>query len=736
MAMSSTDLDALALEYFREGRVEVAQSIMQQALPVPPESLIVAARCLQAMEAASPSFASSLVTRIAEYRRRVEHLGLRWWQADTLGDPNTPPEALFEVLGDEADVLVPTEFDSKVLVRARSGAPSRAAGAQQILRAIGIRIQPDVVNELSAACDEMAERGTRFQSQALFVDGHGQGYVLGLQLQPTTSGVKHVAEADQAMTQQAIVAIDRAMDGGGAKWDIEWPVSFEGTSIGLGVFVAGLVARHLLPPDAGLAATGHLEVTGAIRAVSGIAAKLNAAALSGIRRVLLPHANRAEGEAWLEQVQGAAPVALLYVANADEVRAKVLQASAGSQMGYEGWVRYVRHLIPQYGLAIDDEQRTTQYHRFKVADIGSACFITVYPNGRVFPTGPDGTALQAARRLVLEHIEASKPASRQTLTFNVPKERRQRLGDLVRNAGAEELQAKEHEAWRMKLTHGLSQATIILYNSGSCVLPSGTAPAFDELAALVRAALEGLGGEPRTPNSEGSARKTNTIPSDYDPEKPHIGTDEAGKGDFFGPLVSAAVFVDSSLGAQLKRLGVRDSKTMSDRTARRLASEIRRLVGKRAAITLIAPKRYNELYSQMRSEGKNLNTLLAWGHARSIEDLLLNGLRPAFIVVDQFADTRYMEQKILADTRQSGLPIVQFPKAEADIAVAAASVLARDGFLEWLEVHGRQLGRPLPKGASQTVVNTAREMVASHGPDSLREYAKTSFKTMQAVLAP
>jgi ribonuclease HIII len=337
---------------------------------------------------------------------------------------------------------------------------------------------------------------------------------------------------------------------------------------------------------------------------------------------------------------------------------------------------------------------------------------------------------------VAEHIEASKPAPRQTLTFNVPKERRQRLIDLVRNAGAEEQPAKEHEAWRMKLTHGLSQATIILYNSGSCVLPSGTAPAFDELAGQVRAALEGLGGEPRTPNSEGSARTSHALPADYDPEKPHIGTDEAGKGDFFGPLVSAAVFVDSSLGSQLKRLGVRDSKTMSDRTARRLASEIRRLAGKRAAITLVAPKRYNELYSQMRSEGKNLNTLLAWGHARSIEDLLLNGLRPAFVVVDQFADTRYMQQKILADTRQSGLPIVQFPKAEADIAVAAASVLARDGFLEWLETSGRQLGRPLPKGASQAVIDAAREIVASHGPDILREYAKTSFKTMQAVLAP
>src|SRR6266852_1075079 len=135
MAASSRDLDGLALEYCRGGRIEVAQSILQQALPVKPDNLVTAARCLLVMEAAAPSFARSLVTRIGEYRRQVEHLSLRWWQADTMGDPNTPPEALFEVLGDEADVLVPTEFDSKVLVRARAGAPSRAEGAKRILRA-------------------------------------------------------------------------------------------------------------------------------------------------------------------------------------------------------------------------------------------------------------------------------------------------------------------------------------------------------------------------------------------------------------------------------------------------------------------------------------------------------------------------------------------------------------------------------------------------------------------------
>jgi ribonuclease HIII len=153
-------------------------------------------------------------------------------------------------------------------------------------------------------------------------------------------------------------------------------------------------------------------------------------------------------------------------------------------------------------------------------------------------------------------------------------------------------------------------------------------------------------------------------------------------------------------------------------------------------VTTVPPKRFNELYSQMRSEGKNLNTLLAWSHTRSIEDLIMAGFRPKYVVIDQFGDRKYIEGKLLADTRESGIPIVQMPKAEADIAVAAASVLARDGFLEWLAQARQRLGRPLPKGASDQVVAAARDIVAKSGRDALTEIAKVSFKTMEKVMLP
>jgi ribonuclease HIII len=180
---------------------------------------------------------------------------------------------------------------------------------------------------------------------------------------------------------------------------------------------------------------------------------------------------------------------------------------------------------------------------------------------------------------------------------------------------------------------------------------------------------------------------------------------------------------------------VRDSKTLNDRTIRRLAADIRSLAPHFAKVTKIPPRTYNELYEQFRREGKNLNQLLAWGHVRSIEDLLKRGIQAELAVVDQFADRRYIEDRILQQTRESRMEILQFPKAEADIAVAAASVLARDAFLEWFEQASTELGWLPPKGASQQVIEAARRLVAEKGQVALRDYAKLSFKTTASVLA-
>jgi ribonuclease HIII len=283
----------------------------------------------------------------------------------------------------------------------------------------------------------------------------------------------------------------------------------------------------------------------------------------------------------------------------------------------------------------------------------------------------------------------------------------------------------------VKVSDGTSQATAIMYQSGKLVI-SGHAPAFDQAVSIVQAvakpvAKKRVAADPK-PSASAEAPPEN---------EPHIGTDEAGKGDFFGPLVTAGVFVDDRVAKLLRALSVRDSKTVGDRELRVLARNIRDVVEEpKRAVIVLAPKRYNELYRQMRSEGKNLNTLLAWTHTRAIEDLIKNGLRPKFILSDQFGDKRYIESRLLIDTRLSGVPVIQMHRAEADVAVAAASILARDGFLRWLEQAGKTLGLTVPKGASPKVIQTGRLLVARLGAEALKDYAKVSFKTMEKVLAP
>jgi len=328
------------------------------------------------------------------------------------------------------------------------------------------------------------------------------------------------------------------------------------------------------------------------------------------------------------------------------------------------------------------------------------------------------------------YLELVSREPRPTTTYTIPKGDQEHLQEQLQTVGGVELSPGPYESWRVKLSDGASQATAIMYRSGKLVI-SGHAPAFDHAVAVV----EGVGkpAAPKRPPAGPSKSATSEAPPE---NEPHIGTDEAGKGDFFGPLVTAGVYVDERTAKLLRTLGVRDSKLVGDRELRGLATNIRDVVeDDKRAVIILAPKRYNELYKQMRSEGKNLNTLLAWAHTRVIEDLIGHGLRPNFILSDQFGDKRYIENRLMVDTRLSGVPVLQMHRAEADVAVAAASILARDAFLGWLAQAGKRLGLTVPKGASPKVIETGKLLVSRMGADGLKDYAKVSFKTMQKVLA-
>ncbi len=210
--------------------------------------------------------------------------------------------------------------------------------------------------------------------------------------------------------------------------------------------------------------------------------------------------------------------------------------------------------------------------------------------------------------------------------------------------------------------------------------------------------------------------------------EPHFGVDESGKGDFFGPLVVAGVYVDRGIARKLVDAGVQDSKRIgSDARIRALAETIRKRTAGLIETVLIGPERYNELYQKFG----NLNKLLGWGHARVIENLLAKKSDCPRALSDQFADPRVIEQSLLRHGRK--IDIEQRTKAESDIAVAAASILAREAFINWLERRGKELGLRLERGVSANVKEAAKKLVEMEGPQVLRGLAKVHFRTAHEI---
>ncbi len=206
----------------------------------------------------------------------------------------------------------------------------------------------------------------------------------------------------------------------------------------------------------------------------------------------------------------------------------------------------------------------------------------------------------------------------------------------------------------------------------------------------------------------------------------HIGTDESGKGDYFGPLVAAGVYVPDGQEEVLRELGIRDSKRVSDNRVRELAGSIK--LGYPHSIVAIGPEKYNDLYAKLR----NLNRLLAWAHSRVIENILQE-VPCTLVITDQFGDKLFVQNALMK--RGRNIELVQKPKAEEDVAVAAASILARNEFLRRLHFLSQDAGLDLPKGASPKSDEAGIELVRRHGPEVLSRFAKTHFKTTRRILA-
>jgi ribonuclease HIII len=281
---------------------------------------------------------------------------------------------------------------------------------------------------------------------------------------------------------------------------------------------------------------------------------------------------------------------------------------------------------------------------------------------------------------------------------------------LVASGTGHPVESPNQAVWQLKADEGVLTA----YHTGKIVVQGKDRAWLDRVRSML---------QQKPSSSHGAFEEESASFS------PHIGVDEAGKGDFFGPLVVGAVFVESSkMASELRARGVRDSKELTDNASKEVAAAIRDLCPHHRVV-ILQPFEYNSRYRSVR----NANILLAQLHAQSIEETL-NDIPHGVcrsVVIDQFSKR---EERVIDELLENGrkLSFAQMHKGERDVAVAAASILARDGFLAELGALSQRYHMSFPKGASH-VIAAGKDFVRLHGVDKLDDVAKTSFRTALSV---
>lgn len=248
-----------------------------------------------------------------------------------------------------------------------------------------------------------------------------------------------------------------------------------------------------------------------------------------------------------------------------------------------------------------------------------------------------------------------------------------------------------------------------------------------------------IGGKDPNPLKEllhtlcGSARNTTPKPKGFHEWNSWIGSDESGKGDYFGAPVACAFAYDKSLAEHFAILKIRDSKQMDDSEIVKTAKILYSKYPKRISCIALKPVKYNELIASFQRQGKNLNDLLTWLHVTCLENLIGSQSEAQGILVDQFS----LAQKVRRTLKEKKcpLPCIERPGAEADPAVAAASIIARYQFLEGMNSLNKLFGIKFPFGAANTTITTAVEFCRKYGFNRLGEVAKLHFKTTEKVQA-
>lgn len=282
-----------------------------------------------------------------------------------------------------------------------------------------------------------------------------------------------------------------------------------------------------------------------------------------------------------------------------------------------------------------------------------------------------------------------------------------------------ELKPKQYAFWEIKNKDFVAT----FYNSGKFVIQGKNVSALlDRLSTAFNDFTKDKGQRVKSekPFDHSTIQPFNGAPDGA----PYIGTDESGKGDFFGPLVVAGVLIEEKNRQFFIDLGIKDSKTLKDEQMLEMLHEIQRNCV--FSVVSISNQRYNELYIKFR----NLNKLLAWGHARVIENIL-EKKQCDYALSDKFGDESLIKNALMEKGKT--IKLEQRVRAESDLAVAAASVLARATFVQRMKDMEGYYGFKFPKGCNDNVISSAKEFIKIYGKKRLIEVCKAHFKTFHEL---
>jgi ribonuclease HIII len=519
---------------------------------------------------------------------------------------------------------------------------------------------------------------------------------------------------------------------------------YRGNSIGLAAAIGMYSATSRQAIDPYTAFTGNINLVGSqykITSVEGIKAKLDAALLFGCRRIFVPKENKLE-----VSTEFNTKLRIIYVTDIADVLLK-LQSSLEPLIGDSRQVRKINFLkgyCQNRGWDLCSPEAIQDGLQFTVSPPHPPELkVTIFNSGAHSPK----THLEAEFQEMLDNLGDFDKST-------IPIQKVEQKPFLIKDAELklqirEKLDAlkpvdsrqEQYCDYSYRFEDGKEKITIKQYTNGKLQLQGIGGELYKNILDIVitlynlkypNAQLP-IGDYIRYEAEESATSKRGSLEASHrvNIPLPHIGTDESGKGDYFGPMVIAGIWVDEPTKAKLEAMGIKDSKLLSDKRCRELAARIRTICNGKFVEVELLPERYNELYEEFKKEGKNLNHLLAWGHARAIESLLEKN-PCTHAVADQFGDEKLILSKLMEKSRR--LEFIQTPKGERYIAVAAASILARDRFLSRMDKLGQEYSITLPKGASDAVIHPARQIIEKRGGAELKKVAKLHHKTTQRII--